>query len=58
MTLDRYAAANNTTDYLLTAANFSGVAADTFVYVVLKQPELIRRQPRIADTAQLDGDNP
>lgn len=55
---DRYNALNNATNFLLTAANFSGVAVDTPTSIVRKNPEIARRQPRTSDSGQLDGDNP
>lgn len=58
LTAARYAAISNATDFLLTAANFSGVSADTIVNPILKTAEKIRRQPKNADTGLNDGDNP
>lgn len=56
LTPERYAALNNSVNFLLTAANFSGVATDTQTSIVRKNPELSRRQPRVGDTGQIDGD--
>lgn len=56
LTPERYGALNNATNFLLTASNFSGVATDTPTSIVLKQPEISRRQPRQGDTGLVDGD--
>lgn len=58
LTPARYAALNGATDFQLTAANFSGVSADTVVNITLKTAEKVRRQPKNADTGLNDGDNP
>lgn len=58
LTQERYGQINNALNFLLTPVNFSGVAADTPVSVILKNPEIQRRIPRNADTGLNDGDIP
>lgn len=58
LTPQRYAALNNAINFQLTPANFSGVSVATEVSVVRKNPEIARRQPRVADSGLNDGDNP
>lgn len=56
LTPTRYAALNTAINFLLTAANFSGVSSDTTVSLILKQPEISRRLPKNGDTGLNDGD--